>query len=178
MKNRMMIFVMMLVPTLVFAQAPEGKPKRDGDFHKKMSEMRVKYVKENLGLTDAQNEKFEVAYRSYLEDVAKLRKEQKEIRKDLKLNFEMKTDAEIDAMFKKKFELEQKALELEKQTFEAYKKIIPSKKIAKLELVERDFRETVLRRAAKGSPKAPGAPNGPQHPRTAPDAPKADPSGK
>ena len=150
MKSKVIAIVCLLAPVVAFAQKPaEGAAKRDKEeYQKKMSEMRVNYVRENLGLTDAQNEKFLPLYAEKLKKTSELRKEGKLVAKDFKDNYESKSDAEIDASMKAKFDSQQKVLNLEKEYYEKFKGVIPVKKVAKLQEVEREFQMGVLRKAA------------------------------
>ncbi|HEY8366320.1 MAG TPA: hypothetical protein VIL57_04145 [Bacteroidia bacterium] len=175
MKSKLFAIAFMLVPVLTFAQEPAStaaRPKKDhAEMQKKMTEMRVNYVRENLGLTDAQNEKFIPLYKEKLEKVAALRKEQRSVAKDFKTNFESKSDVEIDASMKAKFDAQLKVLNLEKEYYEKFKSVIPVKKVAKLEQVEREFHMSVLRKSKGGDHKG-ARPQGPaKDAKTAPVPP-------
>lgn len=174
MKSKLIAIAFMLVPALTFAQEPASaaRTKKDhAEMQKKMTEMRVNYVRENLGLTDAQNEKFIPLYKEKLEKIAALRKEQRTISKDFKANYESKSDAEIDASMKAKFDTQLKVLNLEKEFYDKFKSVIPVKKVAKLEQVEKEFQMSVLRKTKAVDHKG-ARPQGPaKDARTAPVPP-------
>lgn len=172
MKKKIVTTVMVLVMPLaaVLAQAPSSRGKGE-KFREKVIDMRANYVKENLGLSDAQNDKFIPVYKDYLRKAADVIRESRSIGKELRDNFEMKNDQELEALLQKQYEQEQKQLALKKEAQDAYKKLIPIKKVAKLQLVEKEFNRTMLRKAAERMHKPGERPHAPQPP--APPAPES-----
>lgn len=148
MKNGMIALSILLLPFVMQAQNPEAKGKNRSEMREKIEEMRVEYVKNNLGLSEAQNEKFIPLYKENLKKMGEIRNEQRALHRDLKLNFEMKSEGELEKILDKKIEIKQKMVDLEKVTLASYKKVIPTAKIVKLEMVERDFKSTMMKRAA------------------------------
>ncbi|MGQ3012861.1 MAG: hypothetical protein ACT6QS_04095 [Flavobacteriales bacterium] len=172
----MIAMVLMLPLATLMAQTPQGEGPGRGKgekFREKVIEMRVNYVKENLGLSDAQNDKFIPVYKDYLQKAADLIKESRAIKKELKDNFEMKSDQELETLLQKQYDQELKQLNLKKEAQDAYKKIIPLKKVAKLQLVEKEFNRTMLRKAAERMRK-PGEPPHAPAPPAPPAAPRQD----
>ena len=59
------------------------------------------------------------------------------------------TDKEIEAHIQKRFENEQKELNLNKEYFEKFKKVLPLRKVAKIPMAERRFREALVKKMAE-----------------------------
>ncbi len=85
----------------------------------------------------------------------------------------MKSDQELETLLQKQYDQELKQLNLKKEAQDAYKKIIPLKKVAKLQLVEKEFNRTMLRKAAERMRK-PGEPPHAPAPPAPPAAPRQD----
>lgn len=93
----------------------------------------------NLTAEEAQN--FWPIFNEYLEARENLQKQLKPEEKIGDMN-----DAEVEEYVKKHFEIRQKELDLEKDLVQKLRKVLPLRKIAKLPMAERQFRESLLKR--------------------------------
>ncbi len=93
------------------------------EFQKRHTQM----VKQRLMMDDATTLKFEPIYNKYMEDMKALRSERQ---KNAKV--EAKTDKEIMDRMEKRFENQQKMLDLKKKYFNQFKKILNPKQIQSL----------------------------------------------
>lgn len=118
----------------------QERPNRD-----KMNALKVAYITEKVQLTEKESQAFWPIYNAFQEEKKALMPEQKE-EGDREPNFSEMTDAQIDAMVAKRFENEQKLLNLKKKYYEKYKTVLSPKKIVSLYKAEKDFRKEVLER--------------------------------
>lgn len=93
----------------------------------------------NLTAEEAQN--FWPVFNEYLEARESL---QKQLKPEGQLDG--MSDAEVEEYVKKHFEIRQKELDLEKDLVQKLRKVLPLRKIAKLPMAERQFRESLLKR--------------------------------
>jgi hypothetical protein len=56
------------------------------------------------------------------------------------------SDSEVEEMIRRHFEKKQRELDLEKDLYQKLRKSLPLRKIAKLPMAEREFRETLVKR--------------------------------
>lgn len=56
------------------------------------------------------------------------------------------SDTEAEEHIKRHFELKQREIDLEKELYQKLRKVLPPRKIAKLPLAEREFRESLVKR--------------------------------
>ena len=67
-------------------------------------------------------------------------------------NAELITDKEADALLTAEFLLKQKEIDLNKEYYEKYKKILPIKKIALIKMAENDFKKELIKNIKSSSP--------------------------
>lgn len=56
------------------------------------------------------------------------------------------SDAEVEEQIKRHFEFKQREIDLEKELYQKLRKVLPSRKIAKLPMAEREFRESLVKK--------------------------------
>ena len=59
------------------------------------------------------------------------------------------SDSEAEDVIKRHFELKQRELDLEKDAYQKLRKVLPARKIAKLPMAEREFRESLIKKLAE-----------------------------
>ncbi len=121
-----------------FAQKPEG---RGGERMKRLESYKIAFLSEKLALTPEEAEKFWPIYRQFQEQ----RKTLVKTSKPAKLLADM-NDAEADNFIAAQLDKEEKILQLKKEYVKKLKGVIPSKKIAKLQRLETEFKKEVLKR--------------------------------
>jgi len=142
-KNRCtgMVFLLLLSsPLIVLSQNPGGK--KGG--REKIILLKIEYMRENMGLTEAENSKFLPLYEEFLRKEEALRSSKRQNGRRIKKELETLSDAEIEKSIQEDFSLSQQLLDLEKASFEKYKRIIPMKKIISIKLLEREFNKMLM----------------------------------
>ena len=94
-----------------------------------------------LNLTSDEAEKFWPIFNEYVEAKENLHKQLKP-----EGQLDGMSDAEVEEYVKKYFEIRQKEFDLEKELVQKLRKVLPIRKIAKLPMAEREFRESLLKR--------------------------------
>jgi len=102
---------------------------------------RVAMFTEILNLTPTEAEGFWPIYNIYQEQREAV---QKQMRPSNQLDG--MNDAEVEEYIKKHFEMRQRELDLEKDLLQKLRKVLPARKIAKLPVAEREFRESLVQK--------------------------------
>ena len=121
---------------LVVAQA---QPASSED---RVNAYRIAVFTEVLQLTSDEAAAFWPIYNEYLDQRETLRKQLKPTKQ-----LDAMSDVEVENQIKAHFELQQRELDLEKDLYAKLRKVLPVRKIAKLPLAERRFRESIIQRA-------------------------------
>lgn len=155
MKKIMMTFVLLVSAAVatVNAQAGEKTDKKE-----KLEALRVAFITKELNLTSEEAEKFWPVYNQR-------EAEQEEVRKQLRENHKGKnidemTDAEVEKLIEKQLELRQKELDIDKKYASKLKEVLPVKKVAKLPVAEKKFREEVIQQWKENHQKPGGGQGG------------------
>lgn len=136
--TKRIIFAILLFSTCsAVAVAQRGPEVRD----KKVQAYRVAVFTEVLNLTPSEAEGFWPVFNDYLD-------KREEIQSQLKPTAQLDgmNDAEVDDYVKKYFELRQRELDLEKDLGQKLRKVLPLRKIAKIPVAEREFREALVKK--------------------------------
>jgi hypothetical protein len=56
------------------------------------------------------------------------------------------SDAEVEEQLKRHFELKQREIDLEREAYQKLRKVLPLRKIAKIPMAEREFRESLVKK--------------------------------
>lgn len=141
MKTILLLFLGLLPALWVHGQPGErsGGPGRE-----KIIQMKVEYIRDNLGLTEAEQKRFLPVYEENLREHEAARQKQHALMRQIKLNYTNMSDAELEKTLNDELAQEQAQLDAKKNTFEAYKKLIPIKKIVELRVLERSFNKMLL----------------------------------
>ena len=122
--------------TTVFAQRSGERMKN------RMGNYQIAFITDKLNLTSDEAQKFWPIYNQYKDQTKKLRQEaraQKEIN-DM-------TDAEAEQFIKSSFEKDAKELDLKKEFIQKLRGLLPPKKIAQLQGLEKEFKKELLEKA-------------------------------
>jgi Spy/CpxP family protein refolding chaperone len=137
-----LVFSLCISSLTAFAQQQAPPPEeggRQGKRGEKVEALKIAFITEKLNLTTAEAQQF---WPIYNEHHAKMR----EIRAPLKdaKNLDTMTDAEAEKMMATYFDVEQRALNLQKEYFGQLKKVLSVRKIAKLHRAEREFKNRLI----------------------------------
>ncbi len=105
---------------------------------------KVEYITSKLDLSVEEAEKFWPIYNEFQDKKKNLRKERRALKPDK--SFDEMNDQEIETLMDKHFEYKQKELNLEKEYMNKFKTVLPIKKVAKLRIVEEQFKKELLKR--------------------------------
>ncbi len=134
----MRILIVAFVYTLLFttqAQAQDKKAIRQ----ERIETQRIAFITQRIDLKPEEAQQFWPIFNEF---TAKM----KQIRQSTKWeSLEDASDAEAEKMILAEFDKESRELELTKEYFQKFKKVLSVKKIAKLYRAERDFKAELLR---------------------------------
>ena len=112
----------------------------------KVEAMKVGFITNKLELTAKEAQTFWPLYNEYNSKLEKLRKTKKSDFDDLKNKSENLTDKELETFINEVFASKQKELDLQKEYYEKYAKVLPVKKVAMLYQAENQFKRELLRK--------------------------------
>jgi hypothetical protein len=137
MKNTAFLFLFFIASNLVAQQ--ESK-------HEKLEAMKIAFITEKLSLTTKEAQSFWPVYNEYSQKIEKLRKTKRSDLGELKINIENSSDKEIEAILSDVFDAKSKEIELQKEYYSKYIKVLPIKKVALLYQSEHQFKKELLKR--------------------------------
>ena len=138
MKKLLSILVLCLLVSS-YAQA-----QKRGNKQERIKSLRIAFITEKLQLTPAEVENFWPLYNEFEKKRSSLRKEYRQDRKTGEL-----TDDEAEKQISSNFENQEKLIALKRTYFEKFKKILPVKKVARLEKAEREFKTEIVKEMRK-----------------------------
>ena len=143
MKKHIYIFIILF---FAFLSNSQTNAKRD-----KIDELRVAFITNKVKLTNQETQQFWPLYNELNDKLENLRKAYK-INYIKNFNAESLTDKEAEALITADFILKQKEIDLNKEYYEKYKKILPVKKIALIKMAENDFKKELIKNIKSSSP--------------------------
>ncbi len=130
-----------------------------GDRKDKIEAFRIAFFTERLNLTSDEAEKFWPIMNEFRDARQKLN-EQYKSDKDI----DSMSDAEVEQFILRSVEQDQRELDLKKEYLARFRKVLPARKVARLQGIERDFKEELLKKIQNRERKAGAAPGGPAGP--------------
>lgn len=129
---------------LVFflAQISSAQGEAGGKMYEKIESFRVAFLTEKLALTSEEAQKFWPVFNQYRDARKKIKDSD-----GSKKRVEDMTDAEAEQFIGNTLDIEQRELTLKRDTYLKLKSVLPLRKVAMLQGVERDFKEEILRKA-------------------------------
>jgi hypothetical protein len=112
----------------------------------KVEAMKVGFITNKLELTAKEAQTFWPLYNEYNSKLEKLRKTKKSDFDELKNKGENITDKELESFMNEIFATKQKELDLQKEYYEKYAKVLSVKKVALLYQAENQFKRELLRK--------------------------------
>ncbi len=143
MKKYSYIFILLWI---AFQSESQTNAKRD-----KIDQLRVAFINSKVNLSNQETQQFWPLYNE-LNDKLDLLKKTYRINFIKNFNAESLTDKEAEALLTAEFILKQKELDLNKEYYEKYKKILPIKKIALIKMAENDFKKELIKTIKSSSP--------------------------
>jgi hypothetical protein len=143
MKKSFYIFIILFFAFLSNAQT---NARRD-----KIDELRVSFITAKVNLTSQEAQQFWPLYNE-LNDKLDFLKKTYRINYIKNFNADIISDKEAEALLTAEIILKQKELDLNKEYYEKYKKILPIKKIALIKMAENDFKKELIKNIKSSSP--------------------------
>jgi len=143
MKKYSYIFILLWI---AFQSESQTNAKRD-----KIDQLRVTFINSKVNLSNQETQQFWPLYNE-LNDKLDLLKKIYRINFIKNFNAESLTDKEAEALLTAEYLLKQKELDLNKEYYEKYKKILPIKKIALIKMAENDFKKELIKTIKSSSP--------------------------
>jgi len=122
-----------LSANFIFAQ--DGQNQR----RQRLKAQRVAFITERIDLTPGEAEKFWSLYNQMEKDKRVIQKKYRNTKR-----LENMTDEELEKQLLKNFSKDQELLDLKKSYFPKFKKVISVRKIAMLNVAEREFRKSIV----------------------------------
>lgn len=137
MKKYVTIVVFLICASqMVFAQ----KSKMD-----QIKAERAAYFTQELSLTPEEAEVFWPVYNQYSEKRHSLKKETRQLKKEMKLSIENKENKEAE-LFDKILDKEEEEIQLIREYLSKFKKVLPEEKVYQLYLAEEKFKRHMLKK--------------------------------
>lgn len=130
----------LLIGNLAFAQP--GQTPRE-----KIKALKVAFISNRLQLTSQEAEGFWPVYNEMQDKMGSINQQLRQLLKQARDGYYTMSDADMEKLLEKGFDLKQQQLDVEKLYYQKFKKVLPIKKIALLNKVERDFKMEVLKQA-------------------------------
>jgi len=139
-----MRFLLLLLFSVSFfnvnAQHRERDGKKPRPSREKIEAHKIAFITSELDLSTEEAQVFWPIFNEYEKEKKAIRKERKQ-----EANLDELSDAQADEMIKEHLENKSRNLELETQYVEKFKDVLPSKKVLKLMIIDRKFKEEVLK---------------------------------
>ncbi len=131
------VFIVAIWATLYYSTAFS----QNDNAKDKIEAMRIGFITQRLALTPEESQQFWPIYNQYSDRLKQIRLEAKSPRPLITLN-----DEETEKFIMSNFDRDIKEIELKKEYFVKYKKILNVRRVALLQTTERDFVEQVLKK--------------------------------
>jgi len=132
-----------LVTGSSIAQPP---PDRMEDRREDIEAMKIGFLTKKLDLTPDEAKAFWPVYNQFTAERDKLRQSMRDSRKELREDFENRSDKEVERVVDGEIAFRQQELDLMKKYHAEFKQVLPIKKVARLYRSEEDFKRELLQR--------------------------------
>jgi len=126
-------------------QAQNGPGGRRGERLAQLENAKIAFITNRVSLTQEQAQKFWPLYNEFSARRRELNKNGRMLRRDIT---ESMSDQQIRENLTQSFTLRQQELNLEKEYFDKFQKVITLRQVAQLFMAERDFTKEVIKRVA------------------------------
>lgn len=139
--KRIIFSLLLLGAFCTMATAQPDPEKREA----RIAAYRIAVFTEVLNLTPEEAQGFWPIFNDY-------QNKREQLQKQLKpsTQFDGMSDSEVEEYLKKYFDLKQQEIDLEKDLVQKLRKTLPARKIAKLPVAEREFRERLIAKLKEG----------------------------
>ena len=146
------VLLLLLAGTLrVQAQAPDSRQERMS----RIENAKIAYLTDKLSLTQEQAQRFWPVYNEFTDKRRKLSQQQRQLRGT---NIESLNDQQIRDLIKQNITLRQNEVNLEKEYYDKFQKVLSVRQTGQLLAAEREFTREILQKLGgnrRGGPPAP-----------------------
>ena len=140
--KNLLLIVFLISAATILAQQTDRDDDGKAD---KIEALKVGFITEKLNLSSTEAKSFWPVYNEYESQMKKLRFKEKENAAIIKAKTST-TDADADKFLTDQLALKQQQLDLTKKYVAEFKKVISSKKLARLFMLEQEFKQQLLNR--------------------------------
>lgn len=137
MKKYIFVIILFFVCASMLAQDVQVNRVEQGK--ERLKAQRVAFLTERIDLSPDEAEKFWPMFNQFENDKKALHKKYKRQKRVTEM-----TDVEVEKYMLDLFEKDQELLDLKKAYFQKFKKILPVKKLAMLQVAEREFKRSIV----------------------------------
>lgn len=141
-----LLLLILLVPQMIYAQGGGKRAVKNlpPQVKEEIESIRKNVFTRVLVLTDVESQKFWPIFSQMQAELDAIKSETNKTRHAISDQYATMSDADMEKSISKLFELEQKALDVKKKYTEAFKKVLPIKKVALIPRAEREFKKALL----------------------------------
>jgi Spy/CpxP family protein refolding chaperone len=143
-RSLLALLLLATLPAAVFAQGGRGLGGRQGRLSQ-LENAKIAYLTDKISLTQDQAQKFWPVYNEFTDKRRDLNKRLRLLRMD---NADGLTDQQIKDNLTQGLALRQSEVNLEKEYFDKFQKVLTIRQVGKLFMAERQFTKEVLKRVA------------------------------
>jgi len=131
---------------------PSGPGMQKGDMQAKKENFeaqKIAYLTSKANLTPEESARFWPVYNKFEEEKRAIKKQMKAEINGTKKDFATLSDSEVERNMLDMLDLRQKEIEIERRSFQEFKKVLPVKKVALIITGEKEFYQQVLKNAMR-----------------------------
>jgi hypothetical protein len=157
MKKVMLLIVLIFFGWKIMAQPPRGgKPNNPGmkkgeiqARKENMEAQKIAFLTSKANLTSEEAARFWPVYNKFEDEKRNIKRLLRAELNDTKKDFATLSDAEVERNMVDMLDLRQKEIDLERRSFQEFKKVLPVKKVALIIAGEKEFYQQVLKNAMR-----------------------------
>ncbi len=139
MKTMRYSLLILLLSSTLMVSAQDKRPMKEN-----VEAMKIGFITERLQLTPEEAQKFWPVYNQYTDETDKLRMSRHKNMKEARENMEEMSEADAEKFVDNELAMRQEELDILKKYHPQFKKVLSSKKVARLYRTEEDFKRKLL----------------------------------
>jgi hypothetical protein len=139
-----LVAAILLSATTAWSQDFEEDMERNPQVREKVQAARVAYITKRLNLSTRESEAFWALHNEYENERRKLKRQYK-----VNTQLEAMSDQEVKEMLDRRFEMQQALLDLDRDYYQRFQKVISPRKVALYHKADKEFRLELLRRVKR-----------------------------
>lgn len=140
---KLLLLLTMLGASIAPVMAQDDEHEETGN--DRVESLKIAFITEKLNLTSSEAKNFWPVYNEFESQIKRLRAKEKENIASLKAKTAV-SDQDADKFMVDQLQLKQQQLDLTKRYIGEFKKVLPAKKVARLLMLEQEFKQQLLKR--------------------------------